>query len=135
MLVEPVEDVSQLHHVGETAVHTFDRDDEGMPAKEDEGVVGQCGRGATHCGVAAHSCEELVVGRGEFALRRDNDELGIEGGVETSDEIAKTIEHAERAHHGSCRHYNASHSNGRDEVDGVVTLLGEEIAESNDVGE
>ena len=57
------------------------------------------------------------------------------GGVETSDEIAKTIEHAERAHHGGCRHYNSPHGNRRDEVDGVVTLLGEEIAESNDVGE
>lgn len=82
-----------------------------------------------------HFLKHHVILWGIFAGRRNYHNLGIEGGVETSDEIAKTIEHAERAHHGSCRHYNSPHGNRRDEVDGVVTLLGEEVAESNDVGE
>ena len=78
--------------------------------------------------VAAHSREEWVVGRGEFALRRDNDELGIEGGVETAHQIAKTIEDAHHAYHGGGGHTDTHHGNGGDDVDGVVAFLGKEVA-------
>ena len=99
-----------------------------MPAKEDEGVVGERGRGATHCGVATHSREEWVVGRGEFALRRDNDELGVEVGVETAHQIAKTIEDAHHTDHGGGGNADTHHGNGGDDVDGVVAFLGKEVA-------
>lgn len=106
-----------------------------MTAKENERILFERGTAGCYGRMLLYFLKHHVVLWCIFARRGYYHNLGVEGGVETSDEIAKTIEHAERAHHGGCRHYNSPHGNRRDEVDGVVTLLGEEIAESNDVGE
>ena len=76
----------------------------------------------------------VVVGCG-LALSRHNLELRVHLREEGSGEIVETIEDAQHDDEGHRRHGDADNGYCRDDVDGVGTLLREEVAAGDVEGE
>ena len=128
-------DALYVRHLGEMVVHTLDIDNDGAAHKEHHGLFLQAVGEGLHTLVAAQAVEHFVVGIAEFARHRAHLQLGVEMRVEPTDEFAEAIEDAQGAEQGHCSKGYPECRDSRDDVDGVVALLGEEVAPRNEEGE
>ena len=133
-LMVGAQDGADVRHAGILVVDAFDFHHQRMSAKEDEGIFLKGGRSGSHILLCANFQQSGIIGSGNLSLSRHDDQLGVEGGVESGDEVAETIEHAEHANHRYRGHRHSAHRDGRDDVDGVVALFGKEVAAGNEKG-
>ena len=128
-------DALDIGHLGEMVVHALDIDNHGAAHKKHHSLflqaVGEC----LDAVVVAQAIEHLVLGIAEFSCHRAHLQLGVEMRVEPADEFAETIEDAQRAEQGHCSKGYPECRDSRNDVDGVVALLREEVAPRNEEGE
>ena len=55
-------------------------------------------------------------------------EFRVESGEEVGHEVLEAVEDTQRDHHRHCCHGHAEHGDAADDVDGMVALLGKEVA-------
>lgn len=99
-----------------------------MVVNHEEGVVFECFRQNRDIRVSAQSLEFFRIRFHELAFNGHYLQLGVEGGEESCHHVLKTIENRKDAH--QCCRGDGYTTNGhaRDDVDGVVRLLGEKVA-------
>lgn len=128
------EDAVDVAHTGEVIVHALHVDDDGPAHEEDHRLLLQAvGRGLDR-GMTAQGIERGVVGVDKLALGGTHLKLWVEIGVEAADQIVKSVEHRQRAEHGHRGKRHPESRDGGNDVDGVVTFLGEEVAPRDEQG-
>lgn len=125
-----VEDGAYLADVGKAVVHALQRDDLGVSAKENEGLVLHGAAQGLHlAALLEHAGEAVGLAGGEILAFGGRDaQLAVEGAVEALHEFAEAVEHTEHHHHGRHGHGDARHGHAADDVHRVVRLLSQQVA-------
>lgn len=101
----------------------------------EEGVVFECFRQNRYIWVSAQSLECFRIRFHELAFNGHDLQLGVEGGEESCHHVLKTIENRKDAHQCCCGDGYTTNGHARDDIDGVVRLLGKKIAGGDVEGE
>lgn len=123
-----VENVGDAGKVAEIVVDTLDGYHRLLVLVYSQRIVLDTLGGNIHIRQLAYAGEQRVVGRSSLALDRRNLYLRVKAGKQCGYQVVETVEGAE---HDDQRHRSHGDSDNRDEaddIDGVGTLLGKEIA-------
>ena len=82
----------------------------------------------------SQSAEHTIGLRHHFSLLGDNLYLWVKRRVEALDNIVEPVKHTHHTHHRQSSQSHPRHRNGRDVIDGVMTLLREEVTQGEAVG-
>ena len=121
-------------HLVEVIVDTFYRDDEGMSPEEEHGIVFEAQCGMFHGLVLHHLLHFGSRGVESLSPQDCHLDFRVEIAVECGNEVVKSVEDRQYAHHGRRGDGNAGGSYGTDDVDGVRALLGEQVATGYEEG-
>ena len=119
----------------EVVFHAFYFHHELSVAIHGEGIVlqGLCSHG--HLLHLSYLCEHGVIGSHRLPFHGHHLQLWVEGGEEGGHEVMESIEHAERHHQSHSSYCHPHHTDGADDIDGVGTLLREEVTLGDVKGE
>ena len=112
----------------EVVLHTLDYHHGLAVAVCGKSHVLKCLGGNLHFGHLTNFGEQRVVGRSCLALHGDNLQLRVDISEERCHKIVETIEHTECNHQCHGGYGNAHGTYAAYDVDGMRTLLGEEVA-------
>ena len=106
-----------------------------LVAEHSQRIVFHTFRGHSNIRERTHLGKQRVVGRNRLSQHRTQLQLWVETGEEIGHKVVETIEgteHNDKGHGGHCHSYHRHHT---DDVDGMGTLLREEVATGDEKGE
>ena len=123
-----VEDVFDVSLLGDIVGHTLDSHHMLPSVLHHEGLSFEGWCEDLHHRVLLESQQGCVLQADGLSVVQRDAQFGVEGCEEVGHEVLETVEDAQRDHHCHCCHSYSKHRDAADDVDGMVALLGKEVA-------